>query len=156
MQAEDTSTLADLKLPVSIDMRGHRELRHVHGFLERDLRPESLWMRSTSLTCIPCDSVGNGASSSSIDGEAVINNLGGSSSDPIEVLRASDIENNVEFFLGPANVLLRKMPAARPFSKVASLANEADYDEWLNPVALPNANNASSGSGLHTPLVQQF
>ena len=98
MQAEDTSTLAELKLPVSIDMRGHTELKHVHGFLERDLRPESLWTKSTSVTCIPRDSVGSGASSSSIDGEPLINNLGGSSSDPIEVLRHSDMENNVEFF----------------------------------------------------------
>ena len=99
MQAEHSSTCAALAaLPVSIDTSSHNELKHARGFLERDLRPESLWAKSTSLTCIPSDIVGKGASSSSNDVAPDIDNLGNSSYDPIEVLRPSDMENNVHFF----------------------------------------------------------
>ena len=156
MQAEHGSTCVALAaLPVSIDTSSHNELKHARGFLERDLRPESLWAKSTSLTCIPSDIVGKGASSSSNDVAPDIDNLGNSAYDPIEVLRSSDMENNVEFFLGPPGPLQRVVPASRPFSKVASLANISEYvPDW--PVALPKANSASSGSGLARQGAQHF
>ena len=99
MQAEPTATCAALAaLPVSIDTSSHDVIKHARGFVERDLRPESLWTKSTSLTCIPSDIVGETASSSSNDVAADIDHLGNSSYDPIEVLRPSDLQNNVFFF----------------------------------------------------------
>ena len=101
MQAEDRATCAELEaLPISVDTSNHNELKHARGFLERDLRPESLWTKSTSLTCIPSDIVGTGAASSSNDVAPDINNLENTAYDPIEVLRHSDMENNVAFLYG--------------------------------------------------------
>ena len=156
MQSEHRATCAELEaLPVSIDTSSHNELKHARGFLERDLRPQSLWTKSTSLTCIPSDIVGKGASSSSNDVAPDIDNLGNSSYDPIEVLRPSDMENNVQFFFGPPGHLQNAVPASRPFSKVRSLANVSEYvPDW--PVALPKANSASSGSGLARQGAQHF
>ena len=111
MQAEATSTCAELAaLPVSIDTSSHNELKHARGFLERDLRPESLWTKSTSLTCIPSDIVGKAASSSSNDVAPDIDNLGNSSYDPIEVFRPSDMQHNVGFFLDHQVLCKHKCP----------------------------------------------
>ena len=101
MQADLDVSCEELeKLPASIDTSGHVELKHVRGFIERDLRPESLWTKSTSLTCFPSESVGAVAASSSNDVAPDNIDVWSSSYDPIEMLRPSDIENNVEFFWG--------------------------------------------------------
>ena len=148
MQAESTATcclLADL--PVSLNTNETSVLKHAHVFLVRDLRLESLWTRTTSKTCIPRDSVGKAASSSSNNIQEGISILGESSYDPIEIIRPTDIANNVEFFMGPPGPLQARVPLSRPFSKVGSLANVAEYvHDWPEPLA--KAESASSGSGL--------
>ena len=102
MQADNGASCEDLEqLQTSIDTSGHVELKHIRGFVERDLRPESLWAKSTSYTCISSESTGTGAASSSNDVAPDDIDVWNSSYDPIEVLRPSDIENNVEFFWVP-------------------------------------------------------
>ena len=153
MQADPEASCEELeKLPTSIDTSDHVELKHVRGFIERDLRPASLWTKSTSLTCIPSDSVGAVAASSSNDVAPDDRAFWNSSYDPIELLRPSDIENNVGFFLGPPGPMMLAVPSSRPFSKVASLVNLPDYDPaWL--VAVPKANSAPEWTGLNCPYI---
>ena len=146
MQAEPTATCCLLAMmPVSINTAFCDDLKHARGYLERDLRPESLWTVASSKTCNASDSFQRASSSSSDNRQEEINIIGESSYDPIEILRPSDIANNVEFFMGGPGPLQAKVPQSRPFSKVGSLANVAEYVlDW--PVSPAKAESASGGS----------
>ena len=52
-------------LPVSLDTSTHVELKHVRGYLERDLRPERMWTKNTSPGCRHGDRKSTEVSSSS-------------------------------------------------------------------------------------------
>ena len=122
-------TLTDLaNLPVSLDTRNHVELKRVRVYLERDVRPESMWSRSTSsgsTVCAPTSTEvfnafapASSSTSPPVDPTAV---------ESFDGLRMSDIANNVEFFLGPPGPLLDALPKARPYSKACSLPNAEEY-----------------------------
>ena len=146
MQAEPTANCSLLAMtPASNQPACWDVLKHARGFLERDLRPESLWTTASSKTCNASHSFETASSSSSDKLPKQIDDIGKSSYDPIEVLRHTDIANNVEFFLGPPGPLQAKVPQSYPFSKVRSLANVAEYVlDW--PVSPAKAESASGGS----------
>ena len=148
--------MAELEvLPVSLDTSTHEELKHVRGFLERDLRPQSLWTTSTSKSYnkpVPIYTTDRSSSSSTVPPPST-----GPTSESWEFLRALDITNNAEFFLGPPRPLMDIVPAARQFSKARSLANSLDYMGPAMPKATPpGANTASSSSGLARQGAQHF
>ena len=106
MQAEPTANCSLLAMtPASNQTACWDVLKHARGFLERDLRPESLWTTASSKTCNASHSFETASSSSSDKLPKQIDDIGESSYDPIEVLRPTDIANNVEFFMGPPGPL---------------------------------------------------
>ena len=120
------------------------ELKHVRGYLERDLRPDSMWSRSTSsgsTVCAPKNTeVFNAfapASSSTslpVDPTAV---------ESFDGLRMSDIANDVDLCLRPPGPLLDALPKARPYSKACSLPNAEEYIH-LEPRVLPPPKKAAA------------
>ena len=107
------------KVYVAADTDEKPVLKYIRGILERGLRPETLWPRATTGTHHMFGRVSAASSSSSAlvptsPVAAAVNFRMGE----IEALRASDIEDYREFFLGPPGPLFAALPAARPFSKL--------------------------------------
>ena len=133
------------------------ELKHVRGYLERDLRPESMWTKSTSRGSTVSAPQSTEVSSSS--GAVAADNtppVDQTAADTTDHLRMSDIENNVEFFLGPPGPFLYVLPKARPYSKARSLPNADEYIRPTPRVIAPPPKAASSASGGGGHWVQKF
>jgi hypothetical protein len=140
------------EIPVSLDTSRHEALKHIRGFLERDLRPESLWSLATASSSMikDCfDTVGF-KSTNSDDWDRPDRTQRFT---PGDILRMSDIENNAEFFLGPPRALILAVPSARPFSKARSWAGFSEYMETPEPRVIPpppqSGPSSSSGAAVH-------
>ena len=143
---------------MSVDSSLDEQLLHIRGFLERDLRPDTLWTAATSkkrhLEEMGCNTEASSSTNSvAIDSPESLSQ----SILPSSILRMSDIQNNAEFCLGPPRALMAVVPAARPFSKARSLPNALEYMGPAVPrVIQPKAKSGSSSSELARHGAQHF
>ena len=118
--------------PVCLDMDEQPVLMYARAFLERDLRPETLWSKSTATHASTPAITGASSSSSGVPPPTPVAGPSFTNDKEDEILRASDIEDYKEFFLGPPGPLMALVPAAKAYSKAMSLPDSASY----NPFAL--------------------
>jgi hypothetical protein len=99
----------------SVDKDEQPVLQYCRGYIERDLRPESLWSRATATGgVLMYGRDGQAASSSGGVGFGTANLV-----DKETELRTQDIITYRDLFLGPPKALWAAVPAAMQFSKAA-------------------------------------
>ena len=118
-------------------------IQYARGFIERDLKPDSLWTQSTNAEkARVTEEPSRGTSSSSSGLPTAAYGSDGHELPPLAFVRNAEICSLAKYFLGPAQDLLRVCPAAKHSSKMMGLPNPQQYLPKPPPPPPPKSGGA--------------
>ena len=131
------------KVQSSMDPCTIPNIQYARGFIERDLKPDSLWTQSTDAKkARVAEEPSRGTSSSSSGPPTAAYGSDGHELPPLEYMRTAEMISLAKFFLGPPSDLLRVCPAAKHSSKMMGLPNPQQYLPKPPPPPPPKSGGA--------------
>ena len=102
-------------------------IQYARGFIERDLKPDSLWSKSTNAKNARLTDEAAGGSSSSSGLPTASSSTDVTESPELAFVRMHEITRLAKYFLGPTRDLLNVCPAAKHSSKAMGLPSPQQY-----------------------------
>ena len=116
------------KVQSSLDRCIIPNIQYARGFIERDLKPDSLWSQSTNAKKQRLmEEAPRGTSLSSSGLPTAAYGSVGQELPPLAFVRTAEIINLAQYFLGPPQDLLSVCPAAKHSSKMKCVPNAEQY-----------------------------